>query len=254
MKFRPYSILDNIITDCKPNEIIVEIGSDTGNYSTIYLSQLAKKIGTTLHSVDIDNSIANSDYFNLIPNKNVIFYNSRGEEFACNVLPKLNVSIKCLLLDNFDFIKHNTDQIFYLNGDIYQQIKGSDWPMEFKTFEELPEDVKQELEFEFLINGNGQVLRYEDQYTKKKYMSQFNIEMNNHDSLLTHLKQMMLLLPYMSGESYIICDRTKYIKQGMYEGYYYGKNGLVIPYLLVNNYVITHELDDVVILKNQWCP
>ena len=170
MKFRPYSVLDNIITTCQPNEVIVEVGSDTGSYSTIYFAQLANKLGTKLYSVDIDNSIDKSDYFTRIPSNNVIFCNCSGETFGSDIIPNLNVSIKCLLLDNLDFIEYDHRQIFNLDNNTYQNIRGSDWPEEFSSIEELPNIVQKELEENYNIGKNGIFLYYDDQYLKDRYL------------------------------------------------------------------------------------
>jgi len=68
---------------------------------------------------------------------------------------------------------------------------------------------------------------------KQEYRERFGIEMNNMNCQLTHLQQMMALLPYMSPQSLIICDDT-YLSNDCW----IGKCGAVVVYLVANGYQI----------------
>jgi hypothetical protein len=68
---------------------------------------------------------------------------------------------------------------------------------------------------------------------KQQYQELFDIEMNNMNCQLTHLQQMMALLPYMSQKSLIICDDT-YLSNDCW----IGKCGAVVVYLVAHGYQI----------------
>ena len=68
---------------------------------------------------------------------------------------------------------------------------------------------------------------------KKEYQEKYNINLNNLDCTVEHLKQMIALLPYMAEHSTVICDDTY-----LFNGCWIGKCGAVVPYLVANGFSI----------------
>lgn len=100
------------IVQIAPGEVFVEIGSAQGRGgSTHFLNDVAKRLGTVLYSVDIDER---SDIFQHIPG--VIGVQMSGSEWARDVFSGLNSKIGLLYLDNFDWdwnhrqFRHTVDQ------------------------------------------------------------------------------------------------------------------------------------------------
>lgn len=88
------------------NSIFLEIGSDKGNGSTLPLSGMAQSLGLRLITVDIEEQLEgklNYRYPNDPRLLNIDCVCSQGSIWARDVFPKLNLSISCLYLDNFDW-------------------------------------------------------------------------------------------------------------------------------------------------------
>lgn len=83
-----------------------------------------------------------------------------------------------------------------------------------------------------------------------RYREQFNLEMNNHQSQLTHLRQALRLSHMLTAEAMIVCDDTYWANE---YGTYTGKCGAVIPYLetLGFNVVLNKDHGVVLIRKNK---
>lgn len=165
---------------------ILEIGTERYEGSSVYFSTLAKKNNKQFITVDID-----SDSGNILKETNVgehIFYNMSGSTFVIDVLPTLNIKIKVLYLDNYDW----------------------NW------------------------NINEETSDIQDQ--KRRYQTEFGLEMNNLESQTEHLRQMINILPYMLESSVICLDDTY-----RFNDVFIGKSGAVVPYLIINNYQIVAE-------------
>ena len=90
---------EQCIQQISSNDVFVEIGSARGTGgSTHYFAELAKQVGTVLHSVDLDDR---QYIFRDIPN--VIGYQDSGSNWAKHVFPTLGKTIACLYLDNYDY-------------------------------------------------------------------------------------------------------------------------------------------------------
>ncbi len=90
MGYKPYLQIDQHLDD-SPG-IFLEIGSERGEGSTEYFSQLARKYSTRFITVDLDQRTTD-----------VEFYSMPGSRFAQDILPNLDIKIKCLYLDNMDW-------------------------------------------------------------------------------------------------------------------------------------------------------
>lgn len=78
------------------------------------------------------------------------------------------------------------------------------------------------------------------------YKNNFNIEQSNLNSQMAHLKQGILVLPYMAKNSFIFIDDTWRTNDEIY----CGKGGAVIPFLLLNGYSLLYEWGHMPILTN----
>jgi spermidine synthase len=84
---------------------------------------------------------------------------------------------------------------------------------------------------------------------QKKYRERFGLEMNNHQSQFTHLRQALMLTHMLTDEAIVICDDTYWAHE---YGTYTGKCGAVIPYLetLGFNVVLNKDHGIVMLRKN----
>ena len=69
------------------------------------------------------------------------------------------------------------------------------------------------------------------------------VELNNHNSQLEHLSQMISLLPFMSDRGLVVCDDTYTVNEA-----YTGKCGAVVPFLIVNGYSILEKTPHGIVL------
>lgn len=104
MGMKPYVLLENKFQDinCSTDHIVLEIGSERGEGSSVWLHNWAKHRGMEFYSVDIDETAKHT-----VNNPDINFQVAESGSMWCkDVLPTLNKKIKVLYLDNFDWI-HN---------------------------------------------------------------------------------------------------------------------------------------------------
>ena len=99
MGTKPYLQLDNIDLTFSQDNIVVEIGSERGEGSSLWLYEWAQKKHMDFYSIDVEH--ANREQ--LYPQINWVVTSS-GSEWCKTVLPGLNKKIKVLYLDNFDWL------------------------------------------------------------------------------------------------------------------------------------------------------
>jgi hypothetical protein len=95
----PYKKLEQLDLTCNSDNIVVEIGSENGEGSSVWLYKWAKKHSINFYSVDVEHRLRERTY----PDINWVVAES-GSTWCKNVLPGLNKTIKVLYLDNFDWI------------------------------------------------------------------------------------------------------------------------------------------------------
>ena len=99
MGVKPYTNLENINLTTNQNNIAVEIGSENGEGSSVWLYTWAKQHNIEFYSVDVEHRIRERTY----PEINWVVTSS-GSDWCKHILPGLNKKIKVLYLDNFDWI------------------------------------------------------------------------------------------------------------------------------------------------------
>jgi hypothetical protein len=101
----PYLMLEERFQDLTLNDdsIVLEIGSERGEGSSLFLSKWATKNNIPFYSVDVLEHAKNS--FELA-NTSFEVANS-GHEWCRDILPTLGKKIKVLYLDNFDWTDPN---------------------------------------------------------------------------------------------------------------------------------------------------
>ena len=99
MGTRPYFCLENIDLIFSPNNIVLEIGSENGEGSSVWLQQWAEKNHLDFITVDVEHRMREVRH----PEINWIVSES-GSSWCKNNLPILNKTIKVLYLDNFDWL------------------------------------------------------------------------------------------------------------------------------------------------------
>jgi len=95
---KPYTKLENINLIADHNNIVVEIGSENGEGSSVWLYNWTKQHTMEFYSVDVEHRMRERTY----PEINWVVASS-GSDWCKNVLPGLNKKIKVLYLDNFDW-------------------------------------------------------------------------------------------------------------------------------------------------------
>lgn len=113
MGSRPYQQLKNLNLACDENNIVVEIGSENGEGSSLWLYDWAKQRGIEFYSVDVEHRLRERTY----PYVNWVVAES-GSSWCKNILPSLNKTIKVLYLDNFDWIWDSNDIAPYCQTQI----------------------------------------------------------------------------------------------------------------------------------------
>lgn len=78
-----------------------------------------------------------------------------------------------------------------------------------------------------------------------RYRNEFDIDMNNLNSQVTHLKQALLLKDMLTTQAVVLCDDTYWDDQ---HATYTGKCGAAIPYLITLGFVPMLEKEHGVIL------
>ena len=78
---------------------------------------------------------------------------------------------------------------------------------------------------------------------QQSWYQQHGLTMTNINSQISHLKQMINLLPRMTDQCVICVDDTY-----TYNGVYIGKGGAVVPYLLAHGFGLLQSCDNGVIL------
>jgi hypothetical protein len=99
MGFKPYTNLEQISLDTNTDNIVVEIGSENGEGSSVWLYNWAKQRNIEFYSIDVEHRRRERTY----PEINWVVASS-GSDWCKNILPSLNKKIKVLYLDNFDWI------------------------------------------------------------------------------------------------------------------------------------------------------
>jgi hypothetical protein len=111
--FKPYTELENINLNIDQNNIVLEIGSENGEGSSVWLHHWAKQRNMEFYSVDVEHSRREGVYSNI----NWVVTSS-GSNWCKNVLPGLNKKIKVLYLDNFDWIWEPENMPEWMQGQI----------------------------------------------------------------------------------------------------------------------------------------
>jgi len=101
MGTKPYLILEEKFKDLTftNEDIVLEIGSERGDGSSVFLHNWALERGLKFISIDVTS--AASSYNPALIDYRVV---DSGSNWCRNVLPTLNKKIKVLYLDNFDII------------------------------------------------------------------------------------------------------------------------------------------------------
>jgi hypothetical protein len=97
--FKPYTSLENINLIVNQDNIVVEIGSENGEGSSVWLYNWAKQRNIEFYSVDVEHHRRERTYLEI----NWVVTSS-GSDWCKTILPGLNKKIKVLYLDNFDWI------------------------------------------------------------------------------------------------------------------------------------------------------
>lgn len=170
--------------------LMVEIGSERGEGSTLWLADLAQRHKTFLHSIDID-PVARS----LISHPNLCLHTDDGQNWIQKKLPALGRKVCLVYLDNFDYI--------WRMGEPNQRI---------------------------------------DQQ-KQFYKNGYDLDMTNRNCQLTHMRQMVSLLPYTVAGTVAIFDDTYLINDC-----WAGKCGPIVVWLQAQGWKLMLEKDFGVIM------
>jgi hypothetical protein len=95
---KPYIKLENINLSSNDHNIVVEIGSENGEGSSVWLYNWATEHDMEFYSVDVEHRLRERTY----PHINWVVASS-GSDWCKTILPTLNKKIKVLYLDNFDW-------------------------------------------------------------------------------------------------------------------------------------------------------
>jgi len=118
MGTRPYTRLNDINLDTTSDNIVIEIGSENGEGSSLWLHSWATERNLEFYSIDVEHNDRETNY----PDINWIVTNS-GSDWCKSVLPSLNKKIKVLYLDNFDWISDSNKSESFIQKQIKDYAK-----------------------------------------------------------------------------------------------------------------------------------
>ena len=238
------------ITSIEPDSVIVEIGSDFGvqhgleggEGSTLYFAELAEKYDIILHTVDINNFADRT-----VNHASIRWHQSIGSSWAKDIYPTIDKKISMLYLDNYYFnpnSKLNQSPNEYIisciwTADVYNQLKGADWPNRFVTWHLLSESIRHEV-----------MTDYPDVYAKLSYDGEANYnqhgltELSNNNCQIEHFTQLYYLYNWLSDDCVVVFDDTF-----RYNDCWIGKNGTGVVFLQLMGFIIVEENSTGVILK-----
>jgi hypothetical protein len=113
MGSKPYNKLDNISLHTTHDNIVVEIGSERGEGSSLWLHDWAKQRNIEFYSVDVEHRMREITYTEI----NWVVTSS-GSDWCKTILPGLDKKIKVLYLDNFDWIWEPENIPDWIRGQI----------------------------------------------------------------------------------------------------------------------------------------
>lgn len=93
-------------------------------------------------------------------------------------------------------------------------------------------------DWDWEIKENSQMIQ-----TQKTWYQRYGLDMTNMNSQISHLQQMINLLPRLAEQCLICIDDTY-----THNGVYIGKGGTVVPYLLIHGFGLLKSRDNGVIL------
>jgi hypothetical protein len=252
------------------NTVFIEIGTERGFGSTLFLADLALSHEVKLFSVDIDDILKkDSINYEIYTNQDSkidlkkrwrTFYNNVKDTTwpnNCDSIDDLPEDIKKECIEIHDWfqqekfinvhnqiVKSSAHRFNYQLNDhpalILIQEKGSDWCKKFSTF------TNKKISFLYLDNFD---FIYEDTDCSNQildYKQKFGLEMNNQNCQIEHFKQILYLIPYLDQNCVVACDDTF-----QHNGCWVGKSGAVVVYLLALGFDIVYNLDSFVILKRK---
>jgi hypothetical protein len=229
------------ITQVDSDSVMLEIGSDRGEGSTLYFAELAAKYNTELHSVDVSLAAQLG-----ISHPSIKWHTAIGSAWCRDEYSLLRKKISVLYLDNFDYLWNNdrsddTVDPALWNSDLYSAIRGVDWPLEFCKFENLPLEFQNEITFPITYNAMMQEMR-------AQYRT-IGFTLTNSECQLEHFKQLQYLYPWLADDCIVVFDDTL-----RHNDCWIGKNGPGVIFLLAMGFNIVKEdvrsqIDCGVILK-----
>jgi hypothetical protein len=113
MGTKPYTKIAELKLECDHDNIVVEIGSENGEGSSLWLHNWAQQHGMDFYSIDVEHRKRELDY----PDINWVVVTC-GSYWCKNILPGLNKKIKVLYLDNFDWIWDESNLANYIKEQI----------------------------------------------------------------------------------------------------------------------------------------
>jgi hypothetical protein len=113
MGSKPYTKLDNINLTTNQDNVVIEIGSERGEGSSVWLYKWSKRHNIEFYSIDVEHRMREKTY----PEINWVVTSS-GSDWCKNILPGLNKKIKVLYLDNFDWIWDENNMKPYIHAQI----------------------------------------------------------------------------------------------------------------------------------------
>jgi hypothetical protein len=208
-----YKNTHNYVAELDPTSVIIEIGSERGEGSTLYFANLAQLHGIKLHTVDILDSAQSK-----IDHPDIIWHTAIGSKWSQQLYPTIGKKISVMYLDNFDYLWDNykTDSTAksIWNKEIYNSLKGADWPSEYVEYEQLPLRFQNEINQSFGISYDSMMIDMRKQY------SRFGFNLTNSECQLEHFKQIFYLHTWLADDCVVVFDETF-----RYNDCWVGKNG-----------------------------
>lgn len=244
-----HEIFEKYLHNVEADSVFVEIGSENGEGSTNYLSQLAKAHNSRLISVDITSPQYKQQA--AISFKWQEFYNDiRDQTWPSSVssidqLPE-HIRHECETVHTWSYFQQQQSERFKFlddkNNVIVQDI-GSRWSQNYGATCGQPISLLYLDNFDYIWEVSMVFPDIQEQITM--YRDWHGIDMNNQNCQVEHLTQLINLYPFLAKNCLVGFDDTYRMNDC-----WVGKSGPGVVYLLSQGWHIVHCSGYFVIMSN----
>jgi len=251
IKKKKHERVEKFIDRIDPDSIFVEIGTERGEGSTLFLADLAKQHGTRLLTVDLrpKTSICSPDTFWDLFYSQVRDASWPEKVASIDELPP-RIKHECIQIHNWYQFENtmaqqqveNNNKLFWHSNIDWYMAPGSEWCKSYKDKINKPISFLYLDNFDYIWDIENVPDCVVDQV--ESYNHNWKITMNNQNCQLEHLLQLMFIVPHLTDSCVVAFDDTY-----LYNDCWIGKSGPGVVYLQALGFEIIDFSNKFVILK-----